>query len=65
MWQTSPKLNENWKSIGDNSFWRRLIEPYYINYGELNIVKNKIDKIIPTIEKKNDTTAKLEYYLFH
>ena len=24
---------------------------YYINYGELNIVKNKIDKLIPKIKK--------------
>ena len=30
--------------------WRR-IEPYYINYGELTIVKNKTDKIIPKIKK--------------
>ena len=29
-----------------------LIGPYYINYGELNIVKNKIDKIISKIKKK-------------
>ena len=32
-------------------FELRLIGPYYINYGKLNIVKNKIDKIIPKINK--------------
>ncbi|KAF2598030.1 hypothetical protein F2Q68_00010293 [Brassica cretica] len=41
-----------------------LIEPYYINYGELNIVKNKIDKIIPKIKKMIDSTAEARYYLF-
>ena len=28
-----------------------LMELYYINYGELNIVKNKFDKIILKIKK--------------
>ena len=32
--------------------YNMLMEPYYINYGELNIVKNKFDKIIPKIKKK-------------
>ena len=30
----------------------KLMGPYYINYGELNIVKNKIDKSIPKIKKR-------------
>ena len=32
--------------------WFEVIEPYYINYRELNIVKNKIDKIISKIKKR-------------
>ena len=28
-----------------------MIELYYINYGELTIIKNKNDKIIPKIKK--------------
>ena len=31
---------------------QKMMGPYYINYGELNIVKNKIDKSIPKIKKK-------------
>ena len=34
-----------------NILSNKMIEPYYINYGELDIVKNKIDKIIPKIKK--------------
>ena len=40
------------------------MKPYYINYGELNIVKNKNDKIISKIKKKDDSTAEARYYIF-
>ena len=43
------KKKTKWSSVQD---LLKVIRPYYINYGELNIVKNKIDKSIPKIKKR-------------
>uniref|UniRef100_A0A0D3AA03 Uncharacterized protein n=1 Tax=Brassica oleracea var. oleracea TaxID=109376 RepID=A0A0D3AA03_BRAOL len=45
-------------------FELRMIETYYINYGELNIVKEKLIRLYQRLRKEDDTTAESRYYLF-